>query len=250
MPLPTERMRDWAYGGTYLELAVKGQTSTRVPDTFQRLLNAEKSARRRKRESEKEHKNKNLNNEQKHNFPRQARQEAPAYYLPLRFLLPCLLLSTSSPFPTTTTPLSPPSSTMPPHRSLRPRLAHTLLPLLLLLPYAAPQVTVTIYNPTAQARLAGSSLSPTTVAATATSIAPGTAYTGAAVADPIVLTPPAIPAGFQTQFGLNLEGSTPAGASIGQDGNFLGFSIEFSVSDQVSECRFRLGFGVESGSTD
>ncbi|KAG1737107.1 glycoside hydrolase family 79 protein [Suillus paluster] len=60
-------------------------------------------------------------------------------------------------------------------------------------------------------------------------------YTGAAAYDPTVLTPPPVPTGLTTQFGIQLSSSSAAvqGLSIPQKGSFMGFSIEFSVINQI-----------------
>ncbi|KAJ8585043.1 glycoside hydrolase family 79 protein [Rhizopogon salebrosus TDB-379] len=60
-------------------------------------------------------------------------------------------------------------------------------------------------------------------------------YTGAAAYDPTVLTPPPVPSGLTTQFGIQLSSSsaTVQGLSIPQSGSFMGFSIEFTVVNQI-----------------
>lgn len=60
-------------------------------------------------------------------------------------------------------------------------------------------------------------------------------YTGAAAYDPTVLTPPPVPTGLTTQFGIQLSSSsaTVQGLSIPQKGSFMGFSIEFTVVNQI-----------------
>lgn len=71
----------------------------------------------------------------------------------------------------------------------------------------------------------------TTTAAAAT-------YTGAAAYDPTVLNPPPVPSPPPpTQFSIQLQSSSSDvnGLSIPQSGSFLGFSIEFSVINQVRE---------------
>jgi hypothetical protein len=69
-------------------------------------------------------------------------------------------------------------------------------------------------------------------------------YTGAAAYDPTVLTPPPVPDGFVTQLSLSLSPTSNnlQGLSPPLKGSFLGFSIEFSVINQVSECPFFLHF--------
>ncbi|KAG2361075.1 glycoside hydrolase family 79 protein [Suillus spraguei] len=50
-----------------------------------------------------------------------------------------------------------------------------------------------------------------------------------------VLTPPPVPPGLTTQFGIQLSSSSAAvqGLSIPQKGSFMGFSIEFTIIDQI-----------------
>lgn len=62
-------------------------------------------------------------------------------------------------------------------------------------------------------------------------------YTGAAAYDPTVLTPPPVPSGLTTQFGIQLSSSsaTVQGLSIPQRGSFMGFSIEFTVVNQICQ---------------
>lgn len=68
-----------------------------------------------------------------------------------------------------------------------------------------------------------------------TSTAAAANYTGAAAYDPTVLTPPPVPSGLTTQFGIQLSSSSAAvqGLSIPQKGSFMGFSIEFTVVNQI-----------------
>ncbi|KAH7884820.1 glycoside hydrolase family 79 protein [Phlebopus sp. FC_14] len=68
-----------------------------------------------------------------------------------------------------------------------------------------------------------------------TSSASAATYTGAAAYDPTVLTPPPVPSGFQTQLSLNVQASSSNVNGLSQPlkGSFLGFSIEFSVINQV-----------------
>jgi hypothetical protein len=59
-------------------------------------------------------------------------------------------------------------------------------------------------------------------------------YTGAAAYDPTVLLPPAIPyPPPPTEFSQQLSSAAPSGVSIPQSGYFYGFSIEFSVINQI-----------------
>ncbi|KAG2129513.1 glycoside hydrolase family 79 protein [Suillus bovinus] len=69
--------------------------------------------------------------------------------------------------------------------------------------------------------------------AASTTTAASANYTGAAAYDPTVLNPPPVPAGLTTQFGIQLSSSSPSGLSIPQKGSFMGFSIEFSVINQI-----------------
>ncbi|CAK5268206.1 unnamed protein product [Mycena citricolor] len=60
------------------------------------------------------------------------------------------------------------------------------------------------------------------------------AYTGAAAYDKATLVPPPVPSPpIPTQFVQPLNVQPPQGASIRQSGSFYGFSIEFSVIDQI-----------------
>lgn len=82
----------------------------------------------------------------------------------------------------------------------------------------------------------------------ATKSASAATYTGAAAYDPTVLTPPAVPQGFITQLSLSLP-STSNNVSLSQPlkGSFLGFSIEFSVINQVCKfifCSFRSMYTI------
>lgn len=66
-------------------------------------------------------------------------------------------------------------------------------------------------------------------------------YTAAAYDDPTVLTPPPVPSPAPpTQFSIQLNNSANAvqNLSIPLSGGFLGFSVEFSVINQVSKCQF------------
>ena len=81
-------------------------------------------------------------------------------------------------------------------------------------------------------------MGPAATAGTATSTATGSAatYTGAAAYDPTTLDPPALPDPRPaTQFSIKLSNNEPSGLSIPQKGDFMGFSIEFSVVEQVCE---------------
>lgn len=72
---------------------------------------------------------------------------------------------------------------------------------------------------------------------TSTSSAAGSTYTGLPAYDTTVLTPPSAPQPPTTSYSLSLPDSTQDlgnySLSITQKGNFLGFSIELSVADNV-----------------
>lgn len=75
------------------------------------------------------------------------------------------------------------------------------------------------------------------IGATATQAASAN-YTGAAAYDPTILQAPAVPnPAPPMQFSLQLNNAPNAvqGLSIPQSGAFMGFSIEFSVINQVRE---------------
>lgn len=96
--------------------------------------------------------------------------------------------------------------------------------------FLAATASVTVYNTPGQAALG---------ATTATTSADLSTYTGSGLGayDPTVLNPPAVPdPAPPTSFNIQLLSTGTTGLSIPLDGNFLGFSIEFSVITQVSEC--------------
>ncbi|KAJ7123527.1 hypothetical protein C8R44DRAFT_783972 [Mycena epipterygia] len=99
------------------------------------------------------------------------------------------------------------------------------LALALLLPLAQAEIlprTITVYTAQGQAAFA-----------TASASAGAAAYSGAAAYNPTTLNPPPIPnPPPPSTFNIQLQSSTP-GASIVQSGDFVGFSIEMSVSNQV-----------------
>jgi hypothetical protein len=100
-----------------------------------------------------------------------------------------------------------------------------LRPLLTLLALPLARAAITVYQAPGQAAFA-----------TGSAAAAASAYTGAAAYNPTTLVAPpvptpAVPSSFQIQ--LN-NGGTP-GVSIVQGGDFVGFSIEMSVSNQVCE---------------
>ncbi|KAJ7745668.1 glycoside hydrolase family 79 protein [Mycena metata] len=71
-------------------------------------------------------------------------------------------------------------------------------------------------------------------AGTATGTANVVAYTGAAAYDPTILIPPPIPnPPPPMQFTQHLSSIPPPGVSIPQSGHFYGFSVEFSVLNQI-----------------
>jgi hypothetical protein len=85
--------------------------------------------------------------------------------------------------------------------------------------------SVTLYIPEGQATLWGITL---------TSTASSAGYTGSAAYDPTTLIPPPVPnPPINTQFELQLYSGGMNGLSIKQHGAFLGFSVEFSVSNQI-----------------
>jgi hypothetical protein len=72
----------------------------------------------------------------------------------------------------------------------------------------------------------------------ATTSANAASYTGSAAYSPIVLDPPALPDPLpDTQFSITVQQSSDdvTGLSIPLNGTFMGFSIETSVVNQVSE---------------
>lgn len=77
-----------------------------------------------------------------------------------------------------------------------------------------------------------------------TSAAADASFTGLAAYDPTVLNPPAVPnPAPPTNFDIRLTNGI-AGLSIPQSGNFLGFSIEMSVVNQVRECRAFIAYDM------
>ena len=79
--------------------------------------------------------------------------------------------------------------------------------------------------------------------ATSTESAEGSAYTGAAAYDPTILEPPPVPnPSIPTTFDIQLQTGI-LGLSIPLSGSFLGFSVEFSVINEVCAyicCLFRI----------
>ncbi|KAF7321151.1 Glyco-hydro-79C domain-containing protein [Mycena chlorophos] len=93
-----------------------------------------------------------------------------------------------------------------------------------LLPRA--QASITVYT-------APNQIIFTTIGVTPTASASTGSYTGVQAYNPTTLNPPPVPTGVPTSFNVDLEEGVPAGASIEQTGDFLGFSVEMSVSNQV-----------------
>jgi len=105
---------------------------------------------------------------------------------------------------------------------MRPALGCSLLlPLLVALVVEA---NVTVYYPKNQGPLQ----------LTTTGSADASSYTGAAAYNPTVLNAPPVPVPpIPVNFGIQLQNGGVSGLSIPLNGSFLGFSIEFSVSNQV-----------------
>lgn len=99
---------------------------------------------------------------------------------------------------------------------------HVFLSFAILLAILQQVSAVTIYYAPGQSPLA-----------TATGTAAGANYTVAAAYDPTVLTPPAVPSPFTTQFTIQLQNGGTPNVSIQQPGSFVGFSVEMSVVNQV-----------------
>lgn len=95
---------------------------------------------------------------------------------------------------------------------------------------------VTLYNNPGQSALG-------TAGGTASSTAAEAEYTGLGAYDPLVLVPPPVPQPPPPrEFPIVLRTEGQPGLSIPLQGNVLGFSIEMSVVDQVSEwCCFSSG---------
>jgi hypothetical protein len=126
-------------------------------------------------------------------------------------------------------------------RSLFSYLALALLPLAL---HVNAQNGVTVYYPKNTQVIFGPNTNSSAASSTATSGA--AAYTGAAAYNPTRLTPPPVPSpAINTQFPITLLQGGMANMSIKQNGNFMGFSIEMSVVNQLSEslrlsCMYQL----------
>lgn len=84
---------------------------------------------------------------------------------------------------------------------------------------------ITVYYPKDQQPLAATST---------TSGAAAANYTGAAAYNPTVLIAPPIPdPPPPTEFTIQLQNAGTSGVSIPQAGSFFGFSVEFSVANQI-----------------
>jgi len=95
---------------------------------------------------------------------------------------------------------------------------------LVVLGLGAVNAGITVYYPPGQ--------SPLGVSGTAS--AGAAAYTGAAAYNPTVLIAPPVPnPPAPSQFTIQLQNGGTPGVSIPQAGDFMGFSIEFSVINQV-----------------
>lgn len=117
--------------------------------------------------------------------------------------------------------------------------AYEMHALLLLLSCAAVSAAVTVYGPQGVLSFGEPSGSGSTASATL-AVNPAT-YTNTPAFNSIVLTPPPIPVPPPpTQFSLTLANSANnvPGISIMQSGDFLGFSIEMSVANEICELLF------------
>ena len=106
---------------------------------------------------------------------------------------------------------------------------------LVVLPLILHALAITRYIPEGQETLFGLRPSPTDTN-------PAASYTGSAAYDPRTLTPPTPPTDppVNTQFAVQLLSGDIPDLSIRHHGAFLGFSIEFSVSNHVRECSLAL----------
>lgn len=102
---------------------------------------------------------------------------------------------------------------------------------LVVIPLILNALAITRYVPEGQETLFG--LQPSS---TDTGIA--SSYTGSAAYDPRTLNPPVPPIDppISTQFAIQLASGDIPDLSIRHHGAFLGFSVEFSVSNHVREC--------------
>jgi hypothetical protein len=102
---------------------------------------------------------------------------------------------------------------------MRLQFIHSLLPLF----FSVAQASVTVHYVPTQATFN-----------TATSSAAAAGYTGAAAYNPTVLQPPPVPNPKPaTNFNIQLQPGGMPGLSITLPSSFFGFSIEFSVANQV-----------------
>lgn len=73
--------------------------------------------------------------------------------------------------------------------------------------------------------------------ASSTDTAKEPSYTGMQAYNPVVLQPPPLPVPPPANaFTVNVHNTAPNGVSIKLPGSFMGFSIEFSVLNQVCQC--------------
>ena len=102
---------------------------------------------------------------------------------------------------------------------------------LVVLPLILNALAVTRYVPEGQETLFG-------IQPSSTDTSPAASYTGSAAYDPRTLTPPVPPIDppVNTQFAIQLVSGDIPDLSIRHHGAFLGFSVEFSVSNHVREC--------------
>lgn len=107
---------------------------------------------------------------------------------------------------------------------MRLQLVHSLIPLC----FGLANASVTVYNQ----RPLGVSTT-----ATATTANAAASYTGAAAYNPTILNAPPIPDPKpSTSFNIQLPAGGMPGMSIPIPGAFFGFSVEFSVANQVRKC--------------
>ena len=99
---------------------------------------------------------------------------------------------------------------------------------------------VTLYIPEGQETLFG-------IQPSSTDSSPASSYTGSAAYDPRTLIPPTPPTDppVNTHFAVQLVNGDIPNLSIRHNGAFMGFSIEFSVSNHI--CEFSLGFYARRG---
>jgi len=102
---------------------------------------------------------------------------------------------------------------------------------LLVLSLISNALAITRYIPEGRETLFG-------IQPSSTDTSPASSYTGSAAYDPRTLIPPIPPTDppVNTQFAIQLLSGDIPDLSIRHHGAFLGFSIEFSVSNHVREC--------------